>query len=290
MTAAKASEPTEPHANMTFYKSPHCRTIFIALVVGSLLNFGPISAHADSRDPVIMLETLSHLPLRAPIKMVQKLIQDRLRKQYRGRIKAQRDALRRDELKRELQRKNRAVMDSYEELIGKSQYDLSVIGGEFKHNAGDALLRENRRNEDIYYFFNRGRIWKVIATMDPSYDFGSSVLRLVEEYGPPDILEFKSGSPSLPPIRALWETDKSILELADRRRDFGCYTILRARKDFWKKRVGDRHSIRGEPIDPLIEDVTRQSDDDDTPSNIVDEILKGNIDSNDKKNKEGNNP
>jgi hypothetical protein len=259
-----------------------CRPfLFVAVLTILSLNFVVTDANAaDRRDPIHAIDKLMRFPLKAPVKMVQNLIQDRLRKETRSRIKAQKDPYRRDELKRELQQRLRTIQESYIEFTGQSKYDHSVITGEFRHNAGDALLRESRGQEDLYYFFQRGRIWKIIATLDPYYDLGSTILRLIEQYGTPSILEFKGGSPSNPPARAYWETEHWILEIADRRSDFGCYTVVRARKELWNDRVSDRGEHGGGRLNPLIEEVIGGDSGGEDASNIVDEILKRNQENN----------
>lgn len=257
---------------------PYCRPILIVVVLAIFsltLNIQNADA-ADRRDPVHAIDKLMRFPMKAPVKMVQNLIQDRLRKDTRARIKSQKDPYRRDELKRELQQRLRIIQDSYMEFTGQSKYDHSVISGEFRHNAGDALLRESRGQEDLYYFFQRGRIWKIIATLDSYYDLGSTILRLSEQYGTPTVLEFKGGTPSNPPSRAYWETDEWVLEIADRRSDFGCYTVTRARRSLWDERVSDRATPGGGELNPLIEELIGGEDEGEDASNIVDEILKRN--------------
>lgn len=246
--------------------------IFAAVAVAATL-LGAAPAQAQLQDPAQLATQLATIPYGAPIKLFQKFVEDRIAEEYRPLIKNERNAVKRDQLKREVPEKIQAIKDTYTEFTGnKTGYDISVLGGEFRHGAGDALMKEGT---DRYYLFNADRLWKVVTTIEPQTDFPTYALKLATVFGGPEAMEFRDVGGYRPPLRVRWKIEDRVVELADRRAEYGCYTLIVAKADLWKERLADRSNIQaGGGVSQKVQEITGQGNGGSEVSDIVDQILQ----------------
>ncbi len=210
-------------------------------------------------DPVAVVERLMRMPLGAPRSFFEKRIKDEITASFRARIRAARDPVERDRLRRRLPEAIRAFEATWVAFgPGKTPYDHSVVAGEFLHDGTDGLLKRLDGQREWYYFFHDGKLWKIVVTIPPTYDFGAAALRLTKRLGVPESIALKAGAPSRALDRVRWERSDAIIELADRRVDFACYTATIARADIWRQRARRGSSGRGLELDPLVRDAIGQ--------------------------------
>ena len=241
-------------------------------VFAILAFFSSTAGTARAADPSKLASELATIPYGAPVKLFQKYVSDRISDEYRPLIKNERNAHKRDQLKREVPEKIQSVLDTYMEFTGqKSGFDISVLSGEFRHSAGDAVMQEG---SDRYYLFNNGRLWKVVKTVEAQTDFPTYALKLTTVFGGPDAMEFRDIEGNRPPLRVRWKIEDRVVEVADRRAEFGCYTIIVAKADMWKERMADRATAGtgGGGLSQTIRDVTGTGKGEDV-SDIVDQLL-----------------
>ncbi|NUN12488.1 MAG: hypothetical protein HUU55_02495 [Myxococcales bacterium] len=223
-------------------------------------------------------------PLGAPVKTITKTLTEKVSASYRELIRVERDPRRRDELKKELTAKTAEIDGSYSELAaGDTTYDVSILAGEIRKGTGDGLIKRPTDIGDRYWIFADGKLWKVVETFPLTADFGSFALNLSSELGKPSKTEFQGGNSKNPPYRVTWESAKSVIELTDRRTEYGCFTLIVADRGLWKERLSDRVAVgmAGKKIDPLIQDIMSEGNPNDV-SDIVDKIIQKKADSPDK--------
>lgn len=243
-------------------------------VVAVMVAVGAVGgASAQQQEAAQLAGELATIPYGAPIKLFQKFIEDRISEEYRPLIKNERSAVKRDQLKRDVPVKIQAVKDTYTAFTGtQTGYDISVLAGEFRQGVGDALMKEGT---DRYYLFAGDRLWKVVNTIEPQTDFPTYALKLTTVFGAPEAMEFRDVGGFRPPLRVRWKLEDRVVELADRRAEFGCYTLIVAKSDLWKERLADRMSIQsGGGVSQKVQDITGQGTGGSDVSDIVDQILQ----------------
>jgi hypothetical protein len=229
-------------------------------------------ASAQVQDPVEVSRDMGALPIGAPLELVRKNLKDAIAAEMKPVIQAEREAVARDRLKRELPERQRAIDEAYVTLDSSSGFDVSILSGEFR--AGEGLLKLSRGAQERYHLFSGGKLWKVIETVAPHYDFAGAALRMCLEYGKPYKVEFDAGNPAKPPVRVQWLRGERIVELADRRGDYGCYTVLAADKAPFEERAQDRVAASsGKRVNPLVQDAMEQQPGGEV-DDIVDKLLK----------------
>lgn len=120
----------------------------------------------------------------------------------------------------------RAIGDSYYELEGEhTDYDMSVISGEFTPNNDESLLRVRDHVAHRYYFFLDGEFYKLTVAYDADHveniGFEAFINRVQQQYGEPSSTEFDGDSLS----QATWEDGEFKLRVDDRSDYFGTYTM-----------------------------------------------------------------
>lgn len=242
-------------------------------VVALIVTVGAGVAGAQQQEPAQLVSELATIPYGAPIKLFQKFLEDRISEEYRPLIKNEKSAVKRDQLKREVPEKIQAVKNTYTAFSGaQTGYDISVLAGEFRKGGGDALMKEGT---DRYYLFADDRVWKVVTTIEPQTDFPTYALKLTTAIGGPEAMEFRDVGGYRPPLRVRWKLEDRVVELADRRAEFGCYTLIVAKADLWKERAGDRANIQsGGGVSQKVQDITGQGTGGGEVSDIVDQILQ----------------
>lgn len=255
------------------------RTPFVmamGILVGTAVVTDPASADLmDSAQECISA------PLGAPVKTVIKSLTDELEATYRELVRVERDPRRRDALKKELAAKTAEVEGSFSELAADdTTYDVSILAGELRKGMGDGLIKRPMEAGDRYWIFSGGKLWKVLETFPATADFGSFALSLSSELGKPSKTEFQGGSNKNPPYRVTWTNAKSVVELTDRRTEYGCFTLIVADLAMWKDRLSDRVAVgkAGKTINPLIKDIMSDGNPNDV-SDIVDKIIQKKADS-----------
>ena len=221
------------------------------------------SASAETSEALQILDQ----SIGAPVKLFQEQHRAHVESQYRQALSVTSDPLQRDALKRERVKQSRELEQTYLEFGGESEYDKSLLTGEFRHGAGDAMMKARKGEEETFYFFNQGRLWKVLHSM-PSHVNAEQIERhLTARFGTAAHLEGTHGQ-----TEVVWEANGRIIALSDRRADYGCFTLTHADAALYESRRNTVEMKARPELNPMIQAVLSGGGDD-SVSDVVDHIL-----------------
>jgi hypothetical protein len=121
-------------------------------------------------------------------------LRETLATEYEPLIRAAPGAIEEDNVRAEMGRAVRRIMDSYFEFDGTvSGHDSNNLRGEFTHNNQEAMMQRRSVEADNYYFFIQNRLWKYYKQFLPSMVAGTSFedfgAQMVERFGPAQLQE-----------------------------------------------------------------------------------------------------
>lgn len=163
----------------------------------------------------------------------KKEVVKKVKKQMLSKLR-ERDELRRDRVL--MQRERKRIVDdvarlekSYEKLGANSDYRVSVISDEFRKDGGQAMMTIKDRVANRYYFFNDGKLYKMVVAYNQSYlkdvDFETFVVQTAKKYGKPDDTEYGDIGDEEALVKAIWKDGKTILRVDNKREFFGTFTM-----------------------------------------------------------------
>ncbi len=202
-----------------------------------------------------------------PLKLFQQQHVTRVTDRVRQALRTEQDPVRRDALKEEANGAAQELMNTYEEFTGTSRFDNSLVEDEFRHNVGDALVRKRKGLQEDYFFFHQRRLWKVLSTLPAETNLEQLTKALDTRYGKGQ----KLSKDEKGEMRWIWQSEDTVLQLEDRRKDFGCFTITKADATLFEARDNLSASSTSE-LDPLVLAIM-QGDTTSSVSDVVDDIL-----------------
>lgn len=121
-------------------------------------------------------------------------LRERINEEYRPLIREAPGAIEEDNMRAEMGRAVRRIMDSYFEFNGRvSGHDSNNLRGEFTHNNQEAMMMRRMPDKDEYFFFIQNRLWKVYKQFRAEAVAGASFedygAQMVERFGPSSIHE-----------------------------------------------------------------------------------------------------
>ena len=121
-------------------------------------------------------------------------LRETLATEYQPLIRAAPGAIEEDNVRAEMGRAVRRIMDSYFEFDGTvSGHDSNNLRGEFTHNNQEAMMQRRTADADNFYFFIQNRLWKYYKQFLPSVVAGASFedygAEMIERFGPSQIQE-----------------------------------------------------------------------------------------------------
>lgn len=124
----------------------------------------------------------------------------------------------------------RRVEDSYMELRGgRTGYEVSVISGEFTPDTGESLMRMRDDVAQHFYFFNDGRLYKILIAYEQSYvsniSFDAFFGQVNQRYGRPSGTEYGTVRGEEVLVQATWSDGRTMLKIDDKREFFGTFTM-----------------------------------------------------------------
>ena len=124
----------------------------------------------------------------------------------------------------------RGIEDSYTELQGEStDYDVSVIAGEFTSDNNESFLRVRDDVAQRYYFFLEGEFYKLVVAYDHDYvanvGFETFVDQTRQEYGSPTSTERGRVGGHEDMLQAVWTDGNYKLSVDNKRAQFGTFTM-----------------------------------------------------------------
>ncbi len=164
----------------------------------------------------------------------------------------------------------RAIEDSYYQLEGeRTDYSMSVIGGEFTPNNDESLLRVRDDVAHRYYFFLDGEFYKLSVVYDSDHvanvGFEAFISRVQQQYGEPSSTDYDGDSLQ----QATWEDSEFKLRVDDHSDFFGTFTMTFSDRTRVQRLNQEGREFGGGHIDPdegpsavseRVQSVTGQSD------------------------------
>ena len=245
------------------------RTAFAALGA-SLIIFSitvPMSGNAFAVTATVS-DTLT-TPIGVPIRLFQEQQRNTIAQEFKAQLRITNDPVKRDALKANQRAKALELESTYLEFMGASEYDNSILSGEYLHNQGDAMMKKRESNGETFYFFNHATLWKVIQTLPAATDAEELKRLLTARFGASVSLRGQNGVEE-----TVWQAGDRVIELADRRSEYGCFTLTHANATLTETRR--EQSPQGgnvAKLDPMIQAIL-SGDNDDSISNVVDGILE----------------
>ncbi|MCA9574596.1 MAG: hypothetical protein R3B40_02670 [Polyangiales bacterium] len=123
-----------------------------------------------------------------------RFLREAIETEYEPMIRTAPGAIEEDNVRAEMGRAVRRIMDSYFEFDGTvSGHDSNNLRGEFTHNNQEAMMQRRTADADNYYFFIQNRLWKYYKQFLPSIVAGASFedygAQMIERFGPSRIQE-----------------------------------------------------------------------------------------------------
>ena len=242
--------------SLSMARVPHTIILICSCILGSTATGQPPS-------PMSILDSA----IGAPVKLFQEQQRTQIEAEYRQTLAVTSDPLQRDALKRERNNRSRQLEGTYTEFSGNSDYDESLLSGEFLHGEGDAMMKARNGEDETFYFFNQGRLWKVLLSMPANIDIEGIERHLDARFGEAARLKGSNGEDEL-----IWESNGRIIELSDRRADYGCFTLTHADAGLYEIRRNKTITKATPKLNPMIQAVLSGGGDD-SVSDVVDHIL-----------------
>ena len=227
--------------------------------------FGNLVSTAEAETSAILPDTLSST-IGAPIRLFQAQYRGNVEAEFKQAFSRNTDPIVRDQLKAERADAVKALESTYTEFNGTSDYDVSLLTGEYRHNSGDAMMRSRKGPREDFYFFNNSKLWKVLTTLSLNSDITGLKRMLNAQYGTSTALQNVGGE-----TVTLWRIEDRIIALSDLRKEYGCYTLAHADAALWDSRRESKVEQKS-ALDPMIQAILNDSTDD-SVSDIVDHIL-----------------
>ncbi|MCA9533370.1 MAG: hypothetical protein KC593_06825 [Myxococcales bacterium] len=197
---------------MSITKSTLIRASIVALGLSTLLHGGDVDAQrrrqrgaqgggqpaaaqrARGRLSPAIAPSLNGLQWGWSRQRTLRYLRETIEAEYQPLIRDAPGAIEEDNVRAEMARAVRRIMDSYFEFNGTvSGHDSNNLRGEFTHNNQEAMMQRRTAESDDYYFFIQNRLWKQYRQFLPSMvsgttfeDFGA---QMVERFGPSQIQE-----------------------------------------------------------------------------------------------------
>ena len=229
-------------------------------------------------------ELYDALPFGGDVDAVTTFERERVRKVYRMRMVATPDVARRDRLRAEAEEEVEEFSRSHVEFRGQpTGYDVSILSGDFRHRARQAM---RLRIDDVgrsYFLFSEGTLWKALRQIPAAAQPFDQVLAAMKAaYGEPARVETRTvmdGETAAPRIeKAVWEDGILTVTAEDRSDVYKAYVLRWALTD-----VESRVSAIARPdaggdarrgTEDILREVMTPEDDPSAVSDIVDRLLE----------------
>jgi hypothetical protein len=219
------------------------------LAVVVLLGVNPARVHAQAPRARLSSE-LGGLKWGATLALVQTHVKRQIRKKYQKLLDEADDSLERRKLKGQLEREYQVVLGGYVKFDGqRTGMEVGIAGEEFRHGSGESVLQARESQNDRYYFFIGGKLWKMFNVLPSSAAEGGSfeafLAPLQQKHGRPTRVQRAKQGAERVPVAAIWRDGRTQLEARDRSEFFQSFTFSVA-----DRRVQQRiEDLRGKPSD-----------------------------------------
>lgn len=156
-------------------------------------------------DPGLLDPVFRELPFGKDAEELLKVLYTRMEEQLKPVLKVTGNARDRDAMKEGLARSMNETRKSLMEFKGQQNpYSASVVGEEYRDNAGESLMRYAYGNNHAYFFFSEGRLWKLFLCVETGGSMAELVSQGVEKYGQSADI-FWADQEKQVPLRAQWK-------------------------------------------------------------------------------------
>jgi len=207
-----------------------------------------------------------------------KVLRQRFEQQLMPVLKGTLEARQRDVLKAQMERDLAAVEKTWTEFAGQDTgYAVSVIAGEFRHNAGEAVVKYTYGENAAYFLFSGGALWQIYLCVEPDTPFDELVKRLTGLYErPPAEMAWENPEEMAGLNSAIWRDSAFELTAEATPGLFRCntlrWTYLPAQDGIEIRRAAaEVMDTGGSTVNALLDQVTRDSAGD--VDDVLDEVL-----------------
>ncbi len=126
----------------------------------------------------------------------------------------------------------------------RTGYNISVIDRDFAHDAGESMAVISVEKSHDYFFFQGGRLWKLVTTDASKQSFSALLVALTAALGAPAAIEYADAKKT-EPVSARWVSDAFTVE-AESKPQFSTRLV----RWTWRA-IGDNLKVtRGEKLPP----------------------------------------
>jgi len=206
-------------------------------------------------------------------------------RRYRPQILATPDVRQRDELQARAGKQVEAFSLSHVEFRGQpTGWDVSVLSGEFRHNARQELRRHADGEVQSYFLLSEGALWKLVRQSPASErTFDELIAQLRGAYGAPKSIEtrteYRDGAAVELPERVTWEDGTLVVQAVDMGTLYAAHLVKWALGSVEQQVAAMGRDATGVDIkdrfrtEDVLRDVTTPSDK--SVDDIVDRLLQG---------------
>lgn len=214
-------------------------------------------------------------------------MRERVAREVRPKLLATPDVRQRDLLQADAEKQVEEFSRSYVDFRGQpTGWDVSILSGEFRHNARQEMRRHQERDAHAYFMVSEGTLWKLIQQQPAeAQTFDQLLTQLRGAYGPPTRVEtrteYRDGKAVAVPERATWEDGTMTVQAVDMSTLYQSHVVKWALTDVESRvagtgaggpRVDIKHHFRTHDV---LRDVTTPSDR--SVDDIVDRLLEGKV-------------
>lgn len=237
----------------------HCLSLSAVLLVtaSSAASAAPVKRQS-------LATALGGLQWGASTEDVQASLRRRIEQRFETLMRTAEDPIARRELTRRQEREVESLIVGHTRFDGqRTGMEVGISGEEFRHGTGESVLRAREADEDRYYFFIGGKLWKIFSAYAGNAikdtPFVPFLARMRAQYGRPLKIRRVTREGERLVVAAEWRAQGVHLEVRDRSEFFQSYTAA-----FSDPAVRERiEDLRGKPAsrkqdsaDALIELVT----------------------------------
>jgi len=247
-------------------------TLRLTIAVGILLAAGGARAQ-EPLDPMRLDPSLRGLTFGWSKEQVVSWLKARVGGDYEARIRGTADVRDKDALSREAARRTESIGTQWAAFDGtRSGWDASVIKAEFAHGTLEELLHEREGDTNLYFFFTKGVLYKLVRTTAAK---PADVLAELERtYGAAPTRDPAAPKPGEEVRSAAWNGGLLRLAVDDHWGTYRCATVrwtLAAAEDGLKAER-DRAGGKAAGMNPLVDQSKAQAPDEADP---VDSMIGG---------------
>lgn len=190
-----------------------------------------VAAAASPLHPFKAFPEFEALALGKDMDALTDYMRQRVDREVRPKMLATPDVRQRDKLQAEAAKQVEDFSLSHVEFRGQpTGWDVSILSGEFRHNARQEMRRHTAGETHAYFLLSEGTLWKLVR-QSPAAErpFDQLVAQLRAAYGVPTSVEsrteYREGEPIEVPERAIWRDGTLTVQAVDMGTLYGAHVV-----------------------------------------------------------------